>query len=735
MALRGSDIGGKSSHTLFGHTATAIGGGKIVLFGGAVLDTSTGLLVLSAAAHVFSVREEAWAPLRDVGAAPSPRLAHAAACTSNGRILLHGGSLPDSGSKPGRLYSELYCLDVDGRDARWSAVSPAGRGPGARYGHTLAFSQPHLVLFGGKGPRGELADLWVLDLESLPLSWSEVRPERGAHWPSPRAYHAAVVTDEGRHQGEMFVFGGRSAAGKALGDAWSLSRLGSRWEWQEVQAVKGEAPEARCMHSCAASGTRLLVIGGCRAGAAAGEPLPSAIFDVEARAWHSIPACPRLRHASCVEGPAVCLVGGVHSGRPRAPLSFVERFSVFAPEEGGALEEGAENEEWRTSGFSNSQKLPGASVRRVTSEPSRRIEDPLAPATSLAVAACKPAPALRVMDLFAGVGGFGAAAKALGMTTVAVSGVDPDCLDVLAANFPEAKIFGDLSDLGVDALEGILPEVDILTAGIPCRPYSGAGARRGVLGPRAQAFNVIPRVLLAKRPLAFLLENVAQLENNCLPGGRKGDAIRAMLAELQKAGYTVARQVIDSSASLPQHRKRVYIVGFRSDIGIALEDGAIVDVPDLRRTVQEVLDLAAPSHYDLPEKDVQHLGKEETLPWKQFRRWIRPQDQAPCCITAWRDYLRLISSFVMESGRRLQHWTPEEFHRLQGFPSSFQRRDREEAAYKQAGNAVSPPIVALLLGTVAELLRNPKNHALARVSANGRWAAWQLIGASLAPGR
>lgn len=166
---------------------------------------------------------------------------------------------------------------------------------------------------------------------------------------------------------------------------------------------------------------------------------------------------------------------------------------------------------------------------------------------------------LRFIDLFAGIGGIRKglelAAIEAGYTPICVftSEIKPYALDVLKQNHPNEEIVGDITK--VEA--ATIPDFDILCAGFPCQAFSAAGNRLGFADTRGTLFFDVERILLAKKPKGFILENVEGLVNH--DGGK---TLKTILKHLKAIGYKVSYAVLNSKYfGVPQERKRIYIVG------------------------------------------------------------------------------------------------------------------------------------------------------------------------------
>jgi len=166
---------------------------------------------------------------------------------------------------------------------------------------------------------------------------------------------------------------------------------------------------------------------------------------------------------------------------------------------------------------------------------------------------------IKIIDLFAGMGGirlgFEQAFKEKGFNVecVLTSEIKPSAITALHHNFNHKKLVGDITQLNVKNI----PEFDFLLGGFPCQAFSSAGNRDGFCDTRGTLFFDIERILKAKRPQGFLLENVEGLVNH-----ENGETLNTILKSLKKLGYLVSWKIIDSKDfSLPQSRKRIYIVG------------------------------------------------------------------------------------------------------------------------------------------------------------------------------
>ena len=168
-------------------------------------------------------------------------------------------------------------------------------------------------------------------------------------------------------------------------------------------------------------------------------------------------------------------------------------------------------------------------------------------------------PTLKFVDLFAGIGGIRKglelACDEAGITPICVftSEIKPYAISVLNQNHPNEKINGDITKVEANDIS----DFDISCAGFPCQAFSAAGSRKGFADTRGTLFFDVERILKAKRPKGFILENVEGLVNH-----DNGKTLDTIIKHLTAIGYNVTYSVLNSKYfGVPQERKRIYIVG------------------------------------------------------------------------------------------------------------------------------------------------------------------------------
>lgn len=299
----------------------------------------------------------------------------------------------------------------------------------------------------------------------------------------------------------------------------------------------------------------------------------------------------------------------------------------------------------------------------------------------------------RTIDLFAGIGGIRLGFEAFGCETVFSSEWDKHAAKMYEENFGE-KPFGDINEIEPNEI----PDHDILLAGFPCQPFSIAGKGLGFADTRGTLFFNIEAILEAKKPQAFLLENVKRLTTH-----DKGQTFAVILEKLKGLGYTVYTKVFNSlDFGVPQKRERIYIVGFKDPIEFKFPKPLGYYKP-----LSEVLekDEDVPESYFLSEslKERRFAALKKTPPMPSI--WheniggnISPLPYS-CALRAGGSYNYLVVNGV----RRL---TDREMLRLQGFPDSFKINIPYSQSRKVAGNSVSVPVIKAIAEEMMNSLKN-----------------------------
>lgn len=291
---------------------------------------------------------------------------------------------------------------------------------------------------------------------------------------------------------------------------------------------------------------------------------------------------------------------------------------------------------------------------------------------------------LRFIDLFAGIGGFHIALHGLGAECVFASEIDVHARKTYEHNLKRIspKLFktGMFNDDILKIIEprNQVPDFDLLCAGFPCQPFSQAGFKRGFsenLDSRGNMFFRICDILKAKRPKAFFLENVRHLVKH--DDGKTFKTIQRILEE--ELNYTFHHKVVKASDyGLPQHRPRVFMVGFDKDLNCHLPEFEFPDPIPLKMTMSDIWG--------------GECNKEIGYTLRVGGRGSGLNDRRN-----WDSYL------VDGKEKRL---SPIEGRKMMGFPKNFEFPVSDAQALKQLGNSVAVNAVQITANAIIEYLND-----------------------------
>ena len=165
---------------------------------------------------------------------------------------------------------------------------------------------------------------------------------------------------------------------------------------------------------------------------------------------------------------------------------------------------------------------------------------------------------MRVLDLFAGIGGFTIGLEKAGFQTVAFCEIEPYAQKVLRKNWPGVKIYDDVRGITAERLVADGIGVDVITGGFPCQDISVAGKGAGIEGERSGLWSECARLLRDIQPRYAIFENVTNLLN-----GERGAWFRRILWDISSIGYDAEWHCIPASAVGAHHRRdRIWIVAY-----------------------------------------------------------------------------------------------------------------------------------------------------------------------------
>jgi DNA (cytosine-5)-methyltransferase 1 len=310
----------------------------------------------------------------------------------------------------------------------------------------------------------------------------------------------------------------------------------------------------------------------------------------------------------------------------------------------------------------------------------------------------------KFIDLFAGIGGMRLAYEANGCECVYSNEWNKYSQQTYFANFGEMPD-GDITKVN----EYNIPNHDILVAGFPCQPFSIAGvSKKNSLG-RATGFQDktqgtlffdVCRILKAKRPKAFMLENVKNLKSH-----DRGRTFKIIMESLDELDYQVFTAILDGQAYVPQHRERILIIGFdRKRYGDDITFKFDLSKPEHKPVMRDILEPEVNEKYTLSDKlwgYLQQYAAKHRAAGNGFGYGLADKDGIARTLSA-RYYKDGSEILIAQTGKNPRRLTPRECARLQGFPDSFKIVVSDTQAYKQFGNSVVVP----LMQNVARLVVN-----------------------------
>lgn len=296
---------------------------------------------------------------------------------------------------------------------------------------------------------------------------------------------------------------------------------------------------------------------------------------------------------------------------------------------------------------------------------------------------------LTFADMFCGIGGFHLAAAELGMECVFACDIDAEARRAYQTNFG-IEPARDITEISPDSI----PDHDILLAGFPCQPFSIIGDMRGFDDHRGNLIFNVAGIIDAKRPTAFVLENVRQLATH-----NRGQTLQTIIAELNEMGYRADWKVLNAlDFGLPQKRERTIIVGFRDHSTPFSWPDRIGEPLPLETVLERRNDVPA-NYFASDEIRRKRLAKHESpyelSIWHENKGGNVSSHPFSCALRAGASY-----NYLLVNGER--RLTPREMLRLQGFPEWFDLPGTYQQVRKQTGNAVPVPMVQAVLEEVQD---------------------------------
>lgn len=299
---------------------------------------------------------------------------------------------------------------------------------------------------------------------------------------------------------------------------------------------------------------------------------------------------------------------------------------------------------------------------------------------------------IKIIDLFAGIGGIRLGFENIGCKCVFSSEFDDDACKTYAANFGEYPS-GDITRISTEQI----PDFDILLGGFPCQAFSIIGKKEGFKNETSGTmFFEIERILKDKKPRAFFLENVKNLTSH-----DSGRTFKTILSHLEALDYKVYYKVLNAlEFGVLQKRERIIIVGFKDDVEFTFPKPL-----NLTKTLSDVLEKNVDKKYYV--KDSIRYSRLERLKDKDYPKPYISHENIAGSITphSYCSALRAGASanYILINDERRP--TEREMLRFQGFPDNFKIVVSYSKIKKQCGNSVAIPMVTAVAKQMLEAIK------------------------------
>lgn len=313
----------------------------------------------------------------------------------------------------------------------------------------------------------------------------------------------------------------------------------------------------------------------------------------------------------------------------------------------------------------------------------------------------------KFIDIFAGIGGFRIALEKLGGQCVFSSEWDKYSQKTYSAWFGEVPE-GDIRQVKPSAI----PNHDVLAAGFPCQPFSIAGvSKKKSLGrdhgfkdvTQGTLFFTLATIIEAKRPPVILLENVKNLISH-----DKGNTWKVIRETLDKLNYDVSAKIIDAAYWVPQHRERIFIVGFNRNV---FGDFVPFSFPSVSQRskpkFESILEQNPDDKYTLSDHlwgYLQEYAERHRQKGNGFGFGMTDPKGVSRTLSA-RYYKDGSEVLIAQDGKNPRRLTPREAARLMGFPDDKPIVVSDTQAYKQFGNAVVPLVAEAVGKELVDVMR------------------------------
>jgi len=332
-------------------------------------------------------------------------------------------------------------------------------------------------------------------------------------------------------------------------------------------------------------------------------------------------------------------------------------------------------------------------------------------------------------DFFAGIGGFRLGLEAVGYKCAYSAEWNESAQQTYSQNFGSGFDASDISKLKS------IPQLDLITAGFPCQPYSIAGKRNGLSDKRSQPFFKLMDLVRARKTPVLLLENVPNLVSI-----QNGSAFREILKTIEDSGYQAHCDILDAADfGVPQKRKRLFIVAFHSDLG-----DIKFEFPDPKHNSVPVKSILESGDYSIPISEkwqtyidlyqgkvtLEQIGFDVPKTRKALERADPDADLENCIFQMRSSGIRALSvekalptfavsisgggAMIPVYSKERRHLSLLEMQRIMGFPDSWTFPVARTHAIKQLANSVCPPVVSAIGKAINTSLKSHSVYSTSR---------------------
>lgn len=317
----------------------------------------------------------------------------------------------------------------------------------------------------------------------------------------------------------------------------------------------------------------------------------------------------------------------------------------------------------------------------------------------------KMAKNFKTLDLFAGVGGIRLGFEKAGFKTIFANDFDKTCKETYDLNFKKPKLnTEDINTLNIKKL----PRFDVLLGGFPCQPFSIAGYRQGFKDEkdRGNLFFRIVDILKAKKPKAFLLENVKNLKSH--DNGNTFKVIEGILEKELK--YKIKAKILNSMVhgNIPQNRERIFIVGFLDER--KAKKFNFPDEMNLEKKFRDLIEHNVDKKYFYNGKPLfkrikKDIKSEDTV-YQWRRKYVRANKKGVVPTLTANMGLGGHNVPIIKQGKIIRKLTPKECFLMQGFEKKFKLPALADSKlYHQAGNSVTVPVIERVAENMMKALK------------------------------